>query len=58
MKDKFESAREMFPHTTDIVYFNTAAYGPLPEKTKKAIVENINGYYKKLKVVKTKKIIQ
>ena len=42
MKDKFQSAREMFPHTTDIVYCNTAAYGPLPEKTKKAIVENID----------------
>lgn len=42
MKEKFESAREMFPHTNRIVYFNTAAYGPLPEKTKKAIVENIN----------------
>ena len=42
MKDKFQSAREMFPHTNDIVYFNTAAYGPLPEKTKKAIVENID----------------
>lgn len=42
MKDKFESAREMFPHTNDVVYFNTAAYGPLPEETKKAIVENID----------------
>ena len=42
MKDKFQSAREMFPHTDGIVYFNTAAYGPLPEKTKRAIVENID----------------
>lgn len=42
MKDKFQSAREMFPHTNGIVYFNTAAYGPLPEKTKRAIVENID----------------
>ncbi|MEE8149109.1 MAG: hypothetical protein V3T75_01535 [candidate division Zixibacteria bacterium] len=42
MRDKFESAREMFPHTNDVVYFNTAAYGPLPEETKKAIVENID----------------
>jgi len=32
----------MFPHTNRIVYFNTAAYGPLPEMTKKAIVENID----------------
>ncbi len=42
MKDKFESARKMFPHTNGIVYFNTAAYGPLPEKTKEAIMENID----------------
>ena len=42
MKDNFESAREMFPHTNDIVYFNTAAYGPLPEEAKEAIVENID----------------
>ncbi len=42
MKDKFQSAREMFPHTNRIVYFNTAAYGPLPEKTKRAIVETID----------------
>ena len=42
MKDKFESAREMFPHTNGIIYFNTAAYGPLPENTKIAIVENID----------------
>ena len=40
MKDKFQSAREMFPHTDGIVFFNTAAYGPLPETTKRAIVEN------------------
>ena len=32
----------MFPHTDGIVFFNTAAYGPLPEKTKRAIVENID----------------
>lgn len=42
MKDQFESARNMFPHTSDTVFLNTAAYGPLPRKTKEAIVENIN----------------
>jgi len=42
MNDKFEKVRQYFPHTKNIVFFNTAAYGPLSIPIKEAIVQNID----------------
>jgi len=41
MKAKFEAMRSLFPHTRDIVYFNSASYGPFSTRVKQVIEENI-----------------
>jgi selenocysteine lyase/cysteine desulfurase len=42
LKQKFESARKYFPHINNVVYFNTASYGPFSTLVNDAIVENLN----------------
>jgi cysteine desulfurase / selenocysteine lyase len=38
----FENIRDFFPHTREMVYFNSAAYGPFSTPLKDAIVQNID----------------
>jgi len=38
---QFQAARDLFPHTKRIVYFNSAAFGPFCTPVKQAINENI-----------------
>jgi cysteine desulfurase/selenocysteine lyase len=38
----FENIRSFFPHTPDLIYFNSAAYGPFSTPLKDAIVANID----------------
>lgn len=40
-KARFQSARALFPHTTDVVYFNSASYGPFASTVQQALDENI-----------------
>ena len=40
--DSFEKARSFFPHTKDVVYFNSASYGPFSTLVADAVNENIN----------------
>lgn len=42
LKQKFASARNLFPHISKVVYFNTASYGPFSTLVNDAIVENLN----------------
>ncbi len=42
MNEQFEKIRELFPHTKKIVFFNTAAFGPISIPVKQAIVENLD----------------
>lgn len=42
MKNKFEEVRSFFPHTTNIVFFNTAAFGPMSTTIKKRVDENLD----------------
>jgi len=37
---KFQMTRKQFPHTKNVVYFNSASYGPFSNQVKKAIDEN------------------
>ena len=41
IKDKFRQARALYPHTGDVVYFNSAAYGPFSSTIGKAIEDNV-----------------
>ncbi|MEW6051804.1 MAG: aminotransferase class V-fold PLP-dependent enzyme [Candidatus Zixiibacteriota bacterium] len=41
LRSKFESARALFPHTKEVVYFNAASYGPFASSVQAAIDENI-----------------
>ena len=41
LREKFESARKLFPHTENVVYFNSASYGPFSTLVQKAIEDNI-----------------
>ncbi len=38
--EKFQKARELFPHTKDVVYFNSASYGPFSSSLKQVLDEN------------------
>lgn len=40
MSDKFEQARRFFPHTSKIIFFNTAAFSPMSTPIKEAIDAN------------------
>jgi len=40
-KAKFKKARALFPHTGEITYFNSAAYGPFASTVGKAIEDNV-----------------
>ncbi len=42
MSHKFEKVRRHFPHTKNIVFFNTAAFGPLSLPVKEAIDANLD----------------
>jgi selenocysteine lyase/cysteine desulfurase len=42
MKNKFAEIRNYFPHTKNIVFFNTAAFGPTCTLIKKVIDENLD----------------
>lgn len=42
MKQKFARVRSYFPHTKKIVFFNTAAYGPVSTPIKSAIDNNLD----------------
>ncbi len=42
MNDKFEKVRRHFPHTKKIVFFNTAAFGPMSLPIKGAIEANLD----------------
>ncbi len=39
---KFAHARSLFPHTSSVVYFNSASYGPLATTIKEAIDRNMD----------------
>jgi cysteine desulfurase/selenocysteine lyase len=45
MKDdinfKFQKARELFPHTKEVSYLNSAAYGPFASTVSQAIMDNV-----------------
>lgn len=41
LNDKFKKARELFPHTKNVVYFNAASYGPFSTLVSKAISDNL-----------------
>lgn len=40
--DKFEQARKLFPHTENVIYFNSASYGPFSTKLSDAIKDNLD----------------
>ncbi len=42
MSDKFEKIRRHFPHTRNIVFFNSAAFGPMSLPIKEAIDANLD----------------
>jgi len=42
MSNKFEKVRRHFPHTRNIVFFNTAAFGPMSLPIKEAIDANLD----------------
>jgi selenocysteine lyase/cysteine desulfurase len=42
MTGKFEEVRRYFPHTRKIVFFNTAAFGPISTPIKRAIEDNLD----------------
>ncbi len=39
--DKFARVRALFPHTRNVVYFNSASYGPFSTALKEAVQKNI-----------------
>ncbi|MGH8014773.1 MAG: aminotransferase class V-fold PLP-dependent enzyme [Candidatus Zixiibacteriota bacterium] len=41
MQNKFEKIREYFPHTNKIVFFNTAAFGPISAPIREVINRNL-----------------
>ena len=41
-KKQFEEVRSLFPHTRNVVYFNSASYGPFSTKLKQAIEQNLD----------------
>lgn len=41
LKARFRAARELFPHTKDVVYFNSASYGPFASTVQQALDANI-----------------
>jgi len=41
IKAKFKQARALYPHTGDVVYFNSAAYGPFASTVGRAIDDNV-----------------
>lgn len=41
IKARFKQARALYPHTGDVVYFNSAAYGPFASTVGKAIDDNV-----------------
>lgn len=41
-KKQFADIRRLFPHTGNIVYFNSASYGPFSTRVQEAIDKNIN----------------
>lgn len=42
LKAKFAKVREYFPHTENIVYFNSASYGPFSTLLREAVVANLD----------------
>ena len=42
LEDKFKKARKLFPHTKDVVYLNSASYGPFSTLVKDTIEKNID----------------
>jgi selenocysteine lyase/cysteine desulfurase len=41
IKERFKKARRLFPHTKNVVYFNSASYGPFSTEVKRVIDENV-----------------
>lgn len=41
VKKPFQKARSLFPHTKNVVYFNSASYGPFSTAVQKVIDENV-----------------
>ncbi|UCE24657.1 MAG: aminotransferase class V-fold PLP-dependent enzyme [Candidatus Zixiibacteriota bacterium] len=41
LRQKFQHARSLFPHTDKVVYFNSASFGPFSTPVKEAIEENL-----------------
>lgn len=41
IKKEFEAVRNLFPHTNDVVYFNSASYGPFSKPLVDAVNENM-----------------
>jgi len=42
LEKKYQKARRLFPHTKNVIYFNSASYGPFSIPLKKALEENCN----------------
>ncbi|HKK20058.1 MAG TPA: aminotransferase class V-fold PLP-dependent enzyme [candidate division Zixibacteria bacterium] len=40
--DKFARARDLFPHTKNVVYFNSASYGPFSTVLREAVEKNLD----------------
>jgi selenocysteine lyase/cysteine desulfurase len=40
--DKFTATRDLFPHTSNVAYFNSASYGPFCTPVAKAIKDNVD----------------
>ena len=41
IKKEFEEVRKLFPHTNDVIYFNSASYGPFSQPLVDAVNENM-----------------
>ena len=42
IQSKFESVRKLFPHTSNVTYFNSASYGPFSTKVREAVQQNLD----------------